>query len=166
MHSHAEIRYSPHEPAELYALVVDIERYPEFLPWCRAARITERRDEYFIGELIISFSGFTERYSSRVTPHLRHPRTGSEDPARVDSRDRHENDRGYAIEVSLVNGPFTTLANHWKFEPAPQGGTNIHFAVEFEFKSKLLDKLMGNFFARAVDKMGDAFVKRADALYA
>lgn len=144
VHQHSEIRHSPHAPQELYALVVDIERYPEFLPWCRAARITERTDAYFIGELIISFSGFTERYSSKVVA----------------------NAAANTIEVSLVSGPFTTLANHWKFEAAPQGGTDIHFAVEFEFKSRLLDKLMGNFFARAVDKMGDAFVKRADALYA
>jgi coenzyme Q-binding protein COQ10 len=143
MHSHAEIRHSPHTPAQLYALVLDIERYPEFLPWCRAARIVRREGDHFIGELVVSFSGFTERYSSKVAA----------------------NEAAQAIEVSLVSGPFTTLSNAWKFEPAPQGGTNIHFAVAFEFKSRILDKLMGNFFARAVDKMGDAFVKRADALY-
>lgn len=143
MHKHAEIRHSPHEPGELFSLVVDIERYPEFLPWCRAARILERHEGYFIGELIISFSGFTERYTSKVTPKTAQA----------------------TIEVELVKGPFTTLSNHWKFVAAPQGGTNIHFAVEFEFKSKLLDSVMGGFFGRAVDKMGDAFVKRADQLY-
>lgn len=143
MHRHSEIRHSTHEPHELYALVLDIERYPEFLPWCRAARLVERHADHFIGELIISFGGFTERYSSKIV---------SDAAAR-------------RIEVSLVHGPFTTLANHWKFEAAPQGGTNIHFAVEFAFKSKILNTLMGGLFGRAVDKMGDAFVKRADALY-
>lgn len=144
MHAHSEIRHSTHEPGELFSLVVDIERYPEFLPWCRAARIIERHEDHFIGELIIAFSGFTESYTSKVTPLPQQSR----------------------IEVELVKGPFTTLSNHWKFEPAKQGGTNIHFAVEFEFKSKLLDNLMGGFFGRAVDKMGDAFIKRADKLFA
>lgn len=143
MHSHAEIRHSPHTPAELYALVMDIERYPEFLPWCRAARVIERQPDHFIGELVVAVSSFTERYTSKVMG------------------DAQRN----TIEVTLVRGPFTTLSNHWKFEAAPQGGTNIHFAVEFEFKSKLLDRLMGGYFGRAVDKMGDAFVKRANALY-
>lgn len=143
MHQHAEVRHSPHEPHELYALVLDIERYPEFLPWCRAARIVERKPDHFLGELIISFSHLTERYTSKVI--------GDEAANR--------------IEVELVKGPFTTLSNHWKFEAAPQGGTNIHFAVEFAFKSALLNNLLGGFFGRAVDKMGDAFVKRADQLY-
>ena len=143
MHAHSEIRHSPHDPQQLYALVLDIERYPEFLPWCRAARVLERHDGYFIGELIVAFGGFSERYTSKVTPLPQQSR----------------------IEVELVKGPFTTLSNHWKFEPAPQGGTSIHFAVEFEFKSRLLDNLMGGFFGRAVDKMGNAFVKRADQLY-
>ena len=143
MHRHAEIRHSPHTPQQLYALVLDIERYPEFIPWVRAARVLERQDDHFIGELVVSFSGFTERYSSKVMP----------------------NAGAMQIDVALVRGPFTTLSNHWKFEPAAQGGTNIHFDVAFEFKSKLLDKLMGAIFARACDKMGEAFVKRADALY-
>lgn len=147
MHSYSETRYSPYAPAQLYAMVLDIERYPEFLPWCRAARIIERHDSHFVGELIISFSHFTERYSSKVigTPPV------SDGEAR--------------IEVELVHGPFTQLANHWHFVPNTQGGTDIHFAVEFEFKSKLLDKLMGGFFGRAVDKMGEAFTTRANALY-
>lgn len=143
MHTHSEVRYSSHAPQELYALVLDIERYPEFLPWCRAARVVSRADDHSIGELIISFGGFTERYSSKIVA----------------------NEEMKTIEVSLVSGPFTTLANHWKFEPAPQGGTNIHFAVEFAFKSKILNTLIGSLFGRAVDKLGDAFVKRADQLY-
>lgn len=146
MHSYSEIRHSPYTPAQLYTLVLDIERYPEFLPWCRGARILERKHDYFIGELIISFSHLTERYSSKVTPT---PATHGQDAR---------------IEVSLERGPFTHLANHWRFEPK-DGGTDIHFAVEFEFKSRILDKMMGGFFTRAVEKMGAAFITRADALY-
>lgn len=147
MHRHSEIRHSPYAPQQLYALVIAIERYPEFLPWCRAARIVAREEAGFLGELIISFSHFTERYTSRVT--------GTPDAGNGEAR----------IEVELVSGPFTQLGNHWRFVPVPTGGTDIHFAVEFQFKSRILDKLMGGFFARAVDKMGDAFSRRADALY-
>lgn len=143
MHSHSEIRHSRFTPAQLYALVIDIERYPEFLPWCRAARIVERHTDYFLGELIISFSHLTERYTSKVVG----------DP------------KANIIEVELIRGPFTTLSNHWKFVPSAQGGTDIHFAVEFEFRSKLLNTLIGGVFGRAVDKMGDAFIARANQLY-
>lgn len=129
----------------MFDLVVDIERYPEFIPWCRAARITAHEKDHFIGELIVSFSHMTERYSSKVTPVA---------PA---------NGEG-TIEVELVSGPFSHLDNHWRFVPK-DGGTDIHFAVEFTFKSKILNTLIGGFFGKAVDKMGAAFVTRADALY-
>lgn len=147
MPAHSEIRHSPYSPRELFDLVADVERYPEFLPWCRAARVTERKPDYFIGELIISFSHLTERYTSKVTP--RAPQDGREG----------------SIEVELVNGPFKHLFNHWRFVPMADGGTEIHFAVDFEFKSKLLNSLIGGLFARASEKMGAAFLTRADALY-
>jgi coenzyme Q-binding protein COQ10 len=146
MPAHSEIRSSPYSPAQLYAMVIDIEHYPEFLPWCRAARIVERHSDYFLGELIVSFSHLTERYTSKVV--------GS--PATDATEGR--------IEVNLVSGPFEYLGNHWRFVPTPTG-TEIHFAVDFKFKSALLEKLIGGMFGRAIEKMGDAFMKRADALY-
>lgn len=148
MPAHSEIRQSPYAPRQLFDLVVDIERYPEFLPWCRAARITSRAADHFIGELIISFSHLTERYASKVTPKA--------------PEDGHEG----SIEVEMVHGPFHHLYNHWRFVPKDNGGTEIHFAVDFQFKSKLLDALIGGLFARACEKMGSAFMARADALYA
>lgn len=147
MPAHSEIKSSPYSPAQLYALVVDIEQYPQFLPWCRAARILERKPDYFTGELIISFAHLTERYTSKVV----------DSPPTADQEGR--------IEVELVHGPFEHLGNHWRFVPVPGGGTEIHFAVDFKFKSALLEKLIGGLFSRAVEKMGDAFMKRADALY-
>lgn len=146
MPAHSEVRQSPYTPQQLFDLVVDIEKYPEFLPWCRAARITERKPDYFVGELIISFSHLTERYASKVVPTPPAP-----------------NQEG-RIEVSMVNGPFHHLDNHWRFVPTTTG-TEIHFAVEFQFKSKILDKLIGGLFTRACEKMGAAFMTRADALY-
>ncbi len=122
------------------AMVLDVEKYPEFLPWCRAARIIERHEGYFLGELVISFNHLTERYTSKVMPL------------------KNE------IRVELVKGPFKHLTNDWRFEPTATG-TNIHFNLDFEFKSKLLDRLMGGLFTRATEKMTMAFMTRADALY-
>ncbi|MBN8543124.1 MAG: type II toxin-antitoxin system RatA family toxin [Alphaproteobacteria bacterium] len=140
MPSHSETRPSPYSPEQLMAMVLDVEKYPEFLPWCRAARIVERHADYFLGELVISFNHLTERYTSKVTAL--------------------KND----IKVELVKGPFKHLTNHWRFEPTATG-TNIHFHLDFEFKSKLLDTLMGGLFTRATEKMTMAFMTRADALY-
>ena len=140
MPSHSETRQSPYSPEQLMAMVLDVEKYPEFLPWCRAARIIERRDDYFLGELVISFNHLTERYTSKVMTL------------------KNE------IKVELVKGPFKHLTNHWRFEPTDTG-TDIHFHLDFEFKSKLLDALMGGLFTRATEKMTMAFMTRADALY-
>ena len=147
MPNFAETRHSPYAPAQLYALVLDVEKYPEFLPWCRAARIIQRMPDYFIGELMISFSHLTERYSSKVT--------GTPPDAKGEA----------SIQVSLVNGPFSHLNNSWHFAPSADGGTDIHFQLDFAFKSKLLDTLLGSLFGKAVEKMTAAFLTRADALY-
>ena len=146
MHGYTETRILPYTPQQLFDLVVHIERYPEFLPWCRAARVLSREDTSFLGELIITFSHITERYTSRVTPT---PPTATEEGR---------------IEVALVSGPFNHLANHWRFVPHAQG-CELHFAVEFEFKSKLLNSLIGGMFTRASEKMVAAFTARAQALY-
>ncbi|MDX2112302.1 MAG: type II toxin-antitoxin system RatA family toxin [Alphaproteobacteria bacterium] len=142
MHSHRETQHSPYTPEQLFALVSDVERYPEFIPWCRAARILERGEGQFLGELMISFANISESYVSRVTltPHS-------------------------AIDVSLVRGPFKKLSNHWRFTPKAEGGTQIDFSLEFEFRSRLLETLIGALFSRATAKMVAAFSTRADALY-
>lgn len=147
MPTYTETRILPFTPQQLFGLVISIEKYPEFLPWCRAARIVSREaDGAFVGELIISFSHLTERYSSRVTPT---PPSGASEGI---------------VDVALVSGPFHHLENHWRFVPHPQG-CEIHFAVDFAFKSKWLDKLIGGLFNRASEKMVAAFLARAEALY-
>lgn len=144
MPSHSEIRPSPYSPQQLFDMVIDIERYPQFLPWCRAARIVDRAEHSFLGELIISFKHITESYTSRVTPQ-----------------------RGNApeIHVEMVRGPFKHLSNHWRFEPRADGGTDIHFHIDFQFKVKLLESIIGGLFHRAAEKMVQAFSERADRLY-
>jgi coenzyme Q-binding protein COQ10 len=189
MPTHSDTRISPYSPAQLYAMVLDIEKYPEFLPWCRAARILERAPEHFIGELIVSFSHLTERYSSKVVgvpprEEIPSPLRGglgrgasNEDSVEAPSSNllpRGEEASPVAslvpttegrIDVTLVKGPFSHLSNHWRFEPLPDGGCKIHFEVDFKFKSGLLEKLIGGLFTRAVEKMSESFMTRADTLY-
>lgn len=141
MPAYHDTHTAPYAPAQIFDLVADVERYPEFLPWCRAARILERQADCFIAELVICFKHITEQYTSKVTlfPHER-------------------------IEVEMLKGPFHHLSNRWEFY-GEDGGTRIEFFLDFAFKSKLLDKLIGGLFTRASQKMSEAFMTRADALY-
>jgi coenzyme Q-binding protein COQ10 len=141
MHRHTERRVLPFTPAQMYDLVADIEKYPQFLPWCSGARIRERRDNLVVADLMISFKIYRERFTSKVT---------------LQAPDR--------IDTVFSEGPFKHLQNRWVFLPDP-GGCLIDFFVEFEFKSKLLDKLISVLFNEAVHRMVKAFEGRAQALY-
>lgn len=140
MPAHTEQHILPYTREQLFDLVADIERYPEFLPWCRAARILERKEGELLAELVISFAHLSESYVSRVT--LLRPD---------------------AIDVVMVRGPFEYLTNRWRFTPEGEG-TRIDFFLDFKFRSRLLEKMIGGLFSRAVDKMVTAFRARADAL--
>jgi coenzyme Q-binding protein COQ10 len=141
MPTHAEERVLPYTPEQLFALVADIERYPEFLPWCVGARIKEREPDLIVADLIIGFRMFRERFTSRV----------SLDPSR-------------RIDVTYAEGPFRYLNNHWIFAAVP-GGCRISFFVDFEFKSRLLQRLIEVLFSEAVRRMVGAFENRARDLY-
>ncbi len=141
MPTHAEKRYLPYTPQQLYDMVADIEHYPEFLPWCMAQRIRRREGNVVIADLVIGFKMIRERYTSKVT--LNEGR----------------------IEVVYIEGPFKYLNNHWIFNPAEDGGTIIDFYVDFEFRSKVLQALIGALFNEAVGLMVGAFEKRARQLY-
>jgi coenzyme Q-binding protein COQ10 len=141
MPTHAEQRVLAYTPEQLFALVADIERYPEFLPWCLAARVKERRADLIVADLIIGFRVFRERFTSRVV--LDAPRS---------------------IDVTYAEGPFRRLTNHWVFEKVP-GGCRVDFYVDFEFKSRLMQKLIEVLFSEAVRRMVGAFEKRAQDLY-
>jgi coenzyme Q-binding protein COQ10 len=141
MPTHAEQRVLPYTPEQLFALVADIERYPEFLPWCADARIKERGADLIVADLIIGFRMFRERFTSRVAL-----------------------DRPRRIDVAYAEGPFRYLNNHWVFEKV-SGGCRIDFFVDFEFKSRLLQKVIELLFSEAVRRMVGAFEKRARDLY-
>jgi len=145
MPTHAERRVLPYSPAQLYDLVADIERYPDFLPWCVGARIRERRAELIVADLMVGFRMFRERFTSRVTL----------------APDYSEGPR---IDVAYADGPFKYLTNHWIFRPHPKG-CEIDFYVDFEFRSRLLQKAIEVLFNEAVKRMVQSFEQRAHALY-
>jgi coenzyme Q-binding protein COQ10 len=139
---HKEKRVLPYTPAQLYELVVDIERYPEFLPWCMGARIRTREEDLIVADLIIGFKMFRESFTSRVS-HQR--------PDRID--------------VAYTDGPFKYLNNHWIFNELGDGKTEIDFYVDFEFRSRILQAAIGAVFNEAVKKMIAAFEARAKQLH-
>ena len=147
MPTHAEIRTVPYTAQQMYDLVADIEAYPAFLPWCAAARIRKRTPtetgERIDADLVISFKVFREKFSSRVTL----------DPGAC------------KVDVAYLDGPFKYLNNHWQFKSLPDGGCTVDFFVDFEFKSKVLQALIGIVFNEAMLRIVRAFEDRADTLY-
>lgn len=140
---HTEIYYSPYSAEQLFALVMDIEQYPQFLPWCNAARVLSKDEHEVIAELAISFKGFSASYVSRVSPHI-----------------------ASKIVVEMVEGPFKYLHNIWEFiYDESKQMTRIEFTIDFAFSSPLLDKMIGVMFDSALSKMITAFEDRARQIY-
>jgi len=142
MPTHAEKRFLPFSREQLFNLVADVERYPEFLPWCVGVRVINREDNVINADLMIGFKMIREKFTSRVT---------------LSAPDR--------IDVKYLNGPFRYLDNHWIFIPR-DGGCEIDFFIDFEFRSRLLRTLMEPLFNEAVRRMVAAFETRARSLYA
>jgi coenzyme Q-binding protein COQ10 len=142
MPRHSETRHLPYTPEQLFDLVADVERYSEFLPWVVAVRIRSASDKEIIADLVVGFSAFKERFTSRVTL-----------------------DKPHRIHVDYIEGPLKYLRNEWRFDPAPDGGTNLFFSVDFAFRSRIFQALAGEMFDRALRRMTDAFERRAAALY-
>lgn len=140
MREHTEQIISPYKSEKIYALVADVEKYPEFIPWCVGARIKEQTDEWIIADLLVGFKGVKEVYTSKV--HLLPNK----------------------IEVEYLKGPFSHLENKWEFEDL-ENGAKINFLIRFEFKSKILQSLIGGLFDKACMKMVHAFEERAKELY-
>src|ERR1700733_7945128 len=141
MPTHAEQRALPYTQEQMYALVADIERYPEFLPWCVAARIRERRADFINADLVIGFRLVRERFAAQVRLYA---------PGRMG--------------VAYAEGPSPYLDTHWVFERMP-GGCRVDFFVDFEFKSRILQKVIEVLFGEAVRRMVAAFEGRARQLY-
>ncbi len=143
MPRHFEVQTFPYTADQIYTLVADIERYPEFLPWCTALRIRRREGNKIIADMSIGFKLVRETFTTEVTlsPETRE------------------------IHVTYINGPFRYLTNHWRFTSVGEGTCEVTFDIDFEFRSKLLQTLMGAVFHEVISRMVKAFQSRAKQLY-
>ena len=146
MTSHAETKYLPYTAKEMFELVADISSYPEFLPWCAAARV---RKEIHTGvikqieaDLVISFKVFREKFGSRVL---------------LDASK-------FTIETEYIDGPFSHMHSVWSFNNSEQG-CEVNFNVDFEFKNVMLQSIIGLVFNDAMQRIVRAFERRAADLY-
>lgn len=143
MPKHAEQKKLPYTPEQLFGLVADVDKYPQFLPWCLASRITKREQNIFYADLVVGYKLLRETFSSRVV---------------TDPQNLH-------IHVEYLSGPMKQLSNHWRFIREPDGSCLIDFYVDFEFKNKLFQNVVELFFNEVVKRMVAAFEERAKELY-
>jgi coenzyme Q-binding protein COQ10 len=141
--THSEQRALPHSSEQLFGLVADVEKYPEFLPWCVGARIRSQESDLLVADLMIGFNGLNEQFTTQV------------------KLDRV----AMKIDVIYQEGPFKYLNNRWLFMSKNAGACDLDFFIDFEFKSRLLQALMGPLFGEAVRRMVGAFESRALHLY-
>lgn len=148
MPSFRTTRRVKHTPEQMFALVADVERYPEFLPLCTGLRVLRRTSEdepareTLVAEMSVGYKAIAERFTTKVT--LDHA--------------NHE------IHVSYVNGPFRYLENRWEFRPDGEG-CSVLFNIDYEFRSMALGLLMGAMFDSAFRRFTQAFENRADKVY-
>lgn len=145
MAQHSECRILPYTADLMYAVVADVEKYPEFLPWCLGLRVLSRERvnerERLLAEMLVGFRALRERYTSRVV---------------LDAAAR-------TVDVTQTDGPFRQLDSHWRFTQQNEG-CRVDFSIAFEFKNRLLATVAGKAFEHTVLKMADAFEARARAL--
>ena len=142
MYTHTETKILPYTARQMFDLVIAVDQYPVFLPWCIGARINERKAGELNADVIVGYKMFREKFTSRVlfsSPHN--------------------------IEVDYLKGPLRHLQNRWTF--TDRGGKEclVNFHVEFDFHSPMFQKLLDQFFDRAISKMVTAFETRAASLY-
>ena len=142
MPTHAEKRILRQSPDQIFQIIADVHRYPEFLPWCTAARVISRDEHRLVADLTIGFRMFRETFRSEVTL-----------------------ERPNMVKVSYLDGPFRYLNNTWRLTAVP-AGTEVDFFVDFEFRSRLLQAVIGTVFNEAVRVMVRAFERRAARMHA
>lgn len=141
MHSFEETRILPCSAQKMYDAVMDIEAYPEFLPWVAGAKILQRGEGELAAELVADLAGV--RHSFRTVDRFM---------------------PGQLVEIRLLEGPFRFLESVWTFEALGEASCRVHFSIEFEFKSRMLDLVASPIFASACRSMVHAFEKRATEL--
>ncbi len=136
-----ESRSLPYTCEQMFDLVADVKRYPEFLPWVVATRVRSDSDTEMVADMLVGFKSLRERFTSKVAK-----------------------DRPGILRVQYIDGPLKDLDNRWAFRPV-SGGCEIDFCVDFTFKNRVFEALAGQYFDRAFRKMMAAFEERAHALY-
>ena len=135
-----------HTQDEMFALVADIEAYPQFLPLCESLTVRSRKERdgrtILVADMSIGYKAIRETFTTQVLLN----------PAE------------HAIDVKYIDGPFKYLSNIWRFDPAEKG-CEVHFFIDYEFKSRILGAVMGTMFDRAFRMFSEAFEKRADVIY-
>jgi len=139
---HRETRDLPYSAAQMFALVADVGRYQEFLPWVVGTRVRSDSETEMLADVLVGFKGLREQFSSRVIKV-----------------------RNESIDVDYLDGPLKQQNNEWRFPPPDSGGCPVDFYVEFTFKNRMFEKLAGQMFAKALHKMTSAFVERAGDIY-
>ena len=147
MPSFRTTRRVKHTPDEMFDLVADVERYPEFLPLCTGLRVIRRAEEadgrhVLLAEMSVGYKAISERFTTRVT---------------LDHEKR-------VIHVGYVDGPFRRLENRWEFVPEGEG-CEVRFSIDYEFRSMALGLMMGAMFERVFRGFTTAFETRADSMY-
>ena len=139
VHKQVLLAYSAEQ---MFDLVADVARYPEFLPWVIATRVKSDSETEMVADMLVGFKALREKFTSRVIK-----------------------DRPHRLEVIYVDGPMRDLDNVWRFIPRADGGCEIDFCVDFAFKNVMFEMLAGQYFDRAFRKLVAAFETRAGELY-
>ena len=146
MPKHEESRFLPYQPEQMFDLVADVGSYPEFLPWCSAARVRKvtpiEGGEEMLADLVIGFQVFRERFGSRVELYR---------------------EAGH-IRTEYLDGPFRHMRSNWRFRDT-EGGCEVKFDVDFAFRNRLLQSASEMFFLEAMRRIVRAFESRAAALH-
>jgi ribosome-associated toxin RatA of RatAB toxin-antitoxin module len=131
-----------HSASDIYTLVEAIEDYPGFLPWCIAARVSERTPERTVASMDVGLKGVRQSFS---TENIKQP--------------------GRGMEMRLIEGPFRSFGAAWRFTPLGERAAKIEFSLSYEFSNRLLAKVLEPVFDHIADTMVDAFIRRADTVY-
>ena len=131
-----------HSAKKIYEIVLDIEKYPEFIPWCSNVEIKSKTKNNIIADLLVNYRFFKKTFTSDV---------------------RYNSDN-LIIDVIYIKGPLKNLQNQWKFEKINNNKTKVHFKIQFEFKNIIYQKISETFFYLIENKMIDSFKKRADEI--
>ena len=142
MPSIRETHRLPYTAEQMFDLVADVDKYPEFLPWVVATRVRQDSETEMTADMLVGFKALREKFTSKVVK-----------------------ERPRSINVHYVDGPLRDLDNNWTFSDLPDGGCEIDFCVDFSFKNVMFETLAGQYIDRAFRKMVTAFEARAAELY-